>query len=83
MSPQAGDIVHVTREASVQFCKPIMFRVIRIHDWATYDGWMWLDGYQLNSSGDAVERRSIFVQEAGLKAMSDQRHCRLLATSAR
>jgi len=25
MSPRAGDIVHVTREASVQFLKPIMF----------------------------------------------------------
>jgi hypothetical protein len=25
-----------------------------------------LDGYQLNSAGDAVERRSIFVQLNGL-----------------
>lgn len=72
MSPQAGDIVHITREASVQFLKPMMFRVIRIHDWPTYDGWVWLDGYQLNSAGDAVERRSIFVQQAGLKWMQGQ-----------
>jgi hypothetical protein len=43
-----------------------MFRVIRVHDWQTADGWAWLDGYQLDSAGDAVERRSIFVQLRGL-----------------
>lgn len=51
----------------MQFGKPMNFRVIRVHDWSTYEGWMWLDGYQLNAAGDAVERRSIFVQQAGLK----------------
>jgi hypothetical protein len=55
-------VLHVTREASVQFANPIYFRVIRVHDWPTYTGWVWLDGYQLNAAGDAVERRSIFVQ---------------------
>jgi hypothetical protein len=45
----------------------MMFRVIRVHDWQTYDGWTWLDGYQLDSGGDAVERRSIFVQIDGLQ----------------
>jgi len=43
-----------------------MFRVIRVHDWSTYEGWAWLDGYELDSAGDAVERRSIFVQVSGL-----------------
>jgi len=51
----------------VQFTEPIMFRVIRVHDWPTYDGWAWLDGYQLDTVGDAVERRSIFVQIDGLQ----------------
>lgn len=69
MTPRAGDILHVTREASVQFATPIFFRVIRVHDWPTYDGWLWLDGYQLNAAGDAVERRSIFVQNGGLRAV--------------
>lgn len=69
MTPRAGDILHVTREASVQFATPIFFRVIRVHDWPTYDGWLWLDGYQLNAAGDAVERRSIFVQSGGLRAV--------------
>lgn len=69
MTPRAGDILHVTRDASVQFATPIFFRVIRVHDWPTYDGWLWLDGYQLNAAGDAVERRSIFVQGNGLRAV--------------
>jgi len=69
VAPRAGDILHVTREASVQFATPIFFRVIRVHDWPTYDGWLWLDGYQLNAAGDAVERRSIFVQISGLRAV--------------
>ena len=62
MLPRSGDVLHVTRAASVQFLRPIMFRVIRVLDWPTYDGWLWLDGYELNAAGDAVNRRSIFVQ---------------------
>ena len=68
--PRSGDVLRVTREASVQFATPILFRVIRVHDWPTYTGWVWLDGYQLDESGDAVERRSIFVQAAGLRTVS-------------
>ncbi|MBQ1067043.1 hypothetical protein [Micromonospora sp. D75] len=67
MLPRSGDVLHVTRAASVQFFRPIMFRVIRILDWPTYDGWLWLDGYELNAAGDAVNRRSIFVLEEGLQ----------------
>jgi len=60
-------VLRVTKAASVQFLEPMLFRVIRVHDWPTYDGWAWLDGYQLNGAGDAVERRSIFVQLQGLQ----------------
>jgi hypothetical protein len=67
--PRSGDVLHVTRAASVQFLRPIMFRVIRVHDWPTYDGWLWLDGYELNATGDAINRRSIFVQRAGLRQL--------------
>lgn len=70
MLPRSGDVLHVTRAASVQFVEPIFFRVIRVHDWPTYDGWVWLDGYELNAAGDAVERRSIFVQVNGLRQLS-------------
>ena len=61
MLPRSGDVLRVTKAASVQFTEPMLFRVIRVHDWPTYDGWSWLDGYQLDGSGDATERRSIFV----------------------
>lgn len=60
---KAGDIVYVTGLASVQFVVyPILFRVIRMQDTPTYAGWVWLDGYELDEYGDAVEHRSIFVQ---------------------
>ena len=67
MLPRSGEVLRVTRAASVQFIEPLLFRVIRVHEWATYDGWAWLDGYELNSVGDAVDRRSIFVQLRGLQ----------------
>jgi hypothetical protein len=67
MLPRSGDVLRVTRAASVQFAAPLLFRVIRVHDWATYDGWCWLDGYELDNTGDAVERRTIFVQVEGLQ----------------
>ena len=66
MLPRSGDVLRVTRAASVQFTEPMTFRVIRVHDWRTYDGWAWLDGYQLNAVGDAIARRSIFVRVNGL-----------------
>lgn len=79
MNPQAGDVLRVGKAASVQFGpKPILFRfrVIRVHDWTTYDGWMWLDGYQLNAAGDAIERRSIFVMSDGLQQVAVRHWCR-------
>ncbi|MFI6228514.1 hypothetical protein ACIBCR_14525 [Micromonospora echinospora] len=66
---KAGDLIHLTRAASVQFINPIMFRVIRVLDWPTYDHWTWLDGYELDRRGDAVARRSVFVQREGLRVM--------------
>ncbi|MET8527597.1 hypothetical protein [Micromonospora sp. NPDC005172] len=66
-----GDILLLTREASIQFTKPMTFRVIGVvTDWITYDGWVWVDGYQLDKKGDAVERRRIFVRSAGLQVIT-------------
>lgn len=45
---KAGELLYVTRAASVQFVSPIFFRLIRVLDWITYDGWIWPDGYQLD-----------------------------------
>ncbi|SCL16980.1 hypothetical protein [Micromonospora inyonensis] len=65
--PRAGEVLHITRAASVQFVRPFMFRVIRtLDDMLTYDGWLWIEGYQLAPSGDAVARRSLYVMPAGL-----------------
>ncbi|ADU06424.1 hypothetical protein ML5_0882 [Micromonospora sp. L5] len=71
MNLKAGDLLHVTRAASVQFGKPIIFRLIRVLPYPTYDRWAWLDGYQLNEKGDAVERREIFVQPEGLRKLAE------------
>ncbi|MEV4620505.1 hypothetical protein AB0J74_17580 [Asanoa sp. NPDC049573] len=61
------------REASVQFdgANAILARVIRCHDWPTYEGWCWLDVYQITAAGDAVERRSVFVRVAGMRTVGD------------
>ncbi|MEV4727356.1 hypothetical protein AB0K29_27320 [Micromonospora humida] len=64
--PRAGDLLLLTRAASVQFLRPVRFRVIRVLDWPTYDGWIWLDGYRLDARDEAVARRSVFVRPAGL-----------------
>ncbi|MFI6133145.1 hypothetical protein [Micromonospora sp. NPDC051141] len=64
---KAGDLLHVTRAAGPQFVRPFGFRLIRALDWTTFDGWIWLDGYQLDERGDAVARRSIFVMQSGLR----------------
>jgi hypothetical protein len=65
---RAGAMVQVGAAAGVQFAggRGFAFRVIRRHDWATYVGYVWLDGYQLDAAGEAVERRSIFVHVEGL-----------------
>jgi hypothetical protein len=64
--PRSGDVLRLTRSASVQFLEPMLFRVIRVHEWAADDGWAWLDGYQLDAEGEAVRRRSIYVHLDGL-----------------
>ncbi|MFF3867316.1 hypothetical protein ACH4T9_21500 [Micromonospora sp. NPDC020750] len=64
---KAGDVLYITAVCSVQFVRPMMFRLIKVRtDLITYDGWVWLDGYQLDAKGEAVARREIFVQPAGL-----------------
>jgi hypothetical protein len=50
----------------------ITFRVIKVDPAATYEGWMWLDGYQLDPSGTAVDRRQFFVQHAGLRMLTSE-----------
>lgn len=69
--PRAGDVLLLNRDASAQFANPITVRVVRVHDWSTYEGWCWLDCYQLDRAGNAVARRSLFVLIAGLRPSRD------------
>lgn len=66
-----GDLLRIGREASVQFTggSGFVLRLIRVQDWPTYDGWTWLEGYQLNERGEAVDRRTVFVRIAGLRVL--------------
>ena len=66
---RAGLTVFVGRAARVQFAgqAAFNFRIIRVDDQPTYDGWAWPDGYQLDPTGTAVQRRTIFIQPAGLQ----------------
>ncbi|MGC4869285.1 hypothetical protein ACLQ3B_28035 [Micromonospora sp. DT53] len=65
---RAGDVVLLTTAASVQFSRPIVVRVIReLPDRHTYDGWLWLDAYELGRKGGAVARRELFVMRGGVR----------------
>lgn len=64
--PRPGETVLVGSRASVQFQRPFLFCVARVLDRRCGDGWAWLEGYQLDTAGDAVEWRQILVQVAGL-----------------
>ncbi|MEV4657992.1 hypothetical protein [Micromonospora sp. NPDC049301] len=64
---QPSDVLLLTREASPQFVRPITVRVIRVLDWITYDGWLWIDAYQLGSDGMALARRSLYFLPEGAR----------------
>lgn len=62
---KAGDIVHLTTAASVQFLRPIFVRVIRKFPSGTRTRVVWIEGYELNAAGDAVARRELYVMRDG------------------
>jgi hypothetical protein len=64
-----GVVLLLTRTASPQFHRPVTLRVIRVLDRPTYDGWLWVEGYQLNPRGEAIDRRSLFVRRAGVRVV--------------
>ncbi|WP_428963491.1 hypothetical protein [Micromonospora fluostatini] len=65
---RAGDLLHLTRAASVQFVRPIVVRVIRhLADRHTYHGWTWIEGYELDVRGEAVAKRELYVRREGLR----------------
>lgn len=69
--PRTGDVVRLDKRASRQFSMcPILLRVIAIRDWQTYDEWVWLDGYEINSRGAAVRRRTLFLHIPGIRVVA-------------
>ena len=66
-----GDVYAVGRAASPQFAagQDILFRVVAVPGWPTYQGWIWLAGYVLDARGEAVVRREIFVRVDGLRML--------------
>lgn len=67
-APAPGDVFYVGAGCGVPHgFRPIRFRVISVDARPTYDGMTWLDGYELDHTGRAVERRRIYVITAGLQ----------------
>ncbi|OWV03870.1 hypothetical protein B5D80_21395 [Micromonospora wenchangensis] len=67
---RGGDLLHLTREASPQFVRPITVRVIReLTDRHTYDGWAWIEAYELGPDGLARRRRELYVRRAGVRRL--------------
>ncbi|MFI7426351.1 hypothetical protein ACIBPB_05145 [Micromonospora sp. NPDC049836] len=69
MRPRAGDLLRIDGRASVQFAgeRALTVRVVAVCPRPTYAGWVWLTGYVLDRRGQAVARREVFVQLAGLR----------------
>ena len=67
--PRPGEVLRLDRSASVQFAgaNAITIRVVKVYDWPTYDGWVWLRGYVLDHHGQATEARDLFVLIAGCR----------------
>lgn len=68
-----GDLLLIDGRASVQFTgdRRLRFRVLSVDPKPTYHGWVWLSGYVLDDHGEAVERRDVFVQVAGLRRLRE------------
>ncbi len=65
---RAGVVVRLGASASPQFAsgRGFALRVTKVDERSSVDGWVWLSGYQLDRSGQAVERRTVFVRLAGV-----------------
>ncbi|MEW2476643.1 hypothetical protein AB0875_22930 [Micromonospora gifhornensis] len=64
----APGVYLLTSAASPQFSKPITVRLIRERtDRHPYCGWTWIEVYQLDARGTAVDRRELYVRPDGLR----------------
>lgn len=61
MTAQTGDVVLLDSRAAEEFAShPIVYSVTDVRP--GNDGWAWLDGFELDSTGKARNRRQVYVQ---------------------
>lgn len=70
---RAGESVRLDRSCSPQLVRPVVVRVIRVLDRPTYPGWVWMEGYELDASGDALRRRQLFIRQDGTRSLMSGR----------
>ncbi len=68
-APPPGSVVVLDRDTTPQLAgqDPIYMRVTRVEPGGQDPTWAWLHGYQLDSTGHAIERREIYVRLAGIR----------------
>jgi hypothetical protein len=64
--------VHIGPECSPQFSgnRQLHVRVVSVDARPTYPGWIWLTGYVLGPKGDAIDKRELYVQAAGVRVIA-------------
>lgn len=75
VTPAPGTVVRVDGACSPQFGggRALTVRVVSVDTRPTYPGWLWLTGYVLGPTGDAVDKRDLYVLEAGLRTVQPPR----------
>ncbi|MEV4120790.1 hypothetical protein [Micromonospora sp. NPDC049645] len=66
-----GDLLLIGEACSVQFAgdRALRLRLVSVDPRPTYHGWVWLTAYVLNDKGLAVDKREVFVQQAGVRVL--------------
>ncbi|WP_433551372.1 hypothetical protein ACQP08_27505 [Micromonospora zamorensis] len=66
-----GDLLLIGEACSVQFAgdRALRLRLASVDLRPTYHGWVWLTGYVLNDRGVAVDKREVYVQQAGVRVL--------------
>ncbi|MEV4497786.1 hypothetical protein AB0J84_19095 [Micromonospora arborensis] len=66
-----GDVLLIGEACSVQFAgdRALRLRLVRVDQRPTYHGWVWLAGYVLDNKGLAIDKREVYVQQAGLRVL--------------
>jgi hypothetical protein len=64
---RAGQVVYIGPDAGAQFIAcPMYATFIRVVEATGWQGMAWIDVWQLDPNGDAIEKRNLYVIAAGL-----------------